>query len=76
MEIVIKTSTDHQDHETYWKLKSWETYYKQGKHHDIVYINESEIGPEIMDEVEKTKKKIDLDLPIHLSVFILNYAKL
>ena len=27
-------------------------------------------------EVEKTKKKINLDLPIHLGVFILNYAKL
>ena len=53
-------------------------------------VNESEIGTEIMDEhfysltelpngyyeVEKTKKKINLDLPIHLSVFILNYAKL
>ena len=60
------------------------------KHHDIVYVNESEIGAEIMDnhfysltelpnsyyEVEKTKQKIILDLPIHLSVFILNYAKL
>ena len=60
------------------------------KHHDIVYVNESVIGTEIMDElfysltelpndyyeVEKTKKKINLDLPIHLGVFILNYAKL
>ena len=60
------------------------------KHHDIVYVSESEIGTEIMDEhfynltelpdgyceVEKTKKKINLDLPIHLGVFILNYAKL
>ena len=60
------------------------------KHRDIVYVNESEIGIEIMDEhffnltelpdgyyeVEKTKKKINLDLPIDLSVFILNYAKL
>ena len=27
-------------------------------------------------EVEKTKKKINLDLPIHIGVFILNYAKL
>ena len=58
------------------------------KHHDILYVNESEIGSEIMDEhfynvtelpdgyyeVEKTKKKINLDLPIHLGVFILNYA--
>ena len=53
------------------------------KHHDIVYINESEISTEIIGhhfhemtelpdgyyEVEKTKKKINLD-------FILNYAKL
>ena len=60
------------------------------KHHDIVYVNESAIGIEIMDEhffnltelpdsyyeVEKTKKKINLDLPIHLGAFILNYAKL
>ena len=59
------------------------------KHHDIVYVNESEISTEIIDnhfydmtelpdgyyEVEKTKKKINLDLPIHISVFILNYAK-
>ena len=63
---------------------------KKEKHHDIVYINESEIGTEIMDkhsynltelpdyyyEVEKTEKKINLYLPIHLGVFILNYAKL
>ena len=27
-------------------------------------------------EVEKTKKKINDDLPIHIAVFILNYAKL
>ena len=60
------------------------------KHQDIVYINESEIGAENIEEhfygltelpngyyeVEKTKKKIILDLPIHLAVFILNYAKL
>ena len=57
------------------------------KHHDIVYVNEPEIATEIMDkhfcsltelpnEVEKTKKKINLNLPIHLVVFILNYAKL
>ena len=60
------------------------------KHHDIVYVNESEIGTEIMDEhfynltelpdgyyeVEKSEKKINLDLPIHLGIFILNYAKL
>ena len=60
------------------------------KHHDTVYVNESEVGTEIMDknfynltelpnsyyEVEKTKKKINLDLPIHLGVFISNYAKI
>ena len=60
------------------------------KHHDIVYVDESEISTEIIDnhfydmtelpdgyyEVEKTKKKINLDLPIHIGVFILNYAKL
>ena len=60
------------------------------KRHDIVYIDESEIGAEIIDnhfydmaelpngyyEVEKMKQKINLDLPIHLGVFILNYAKL
>ena len=61
------------------------------KHHDIVYVNESEVGTEIMDKhfynltellnsyykVEKTKKKINLDLPsIHLGVFISNCAKL
>ena len=60
------------------------------KHHDIVYVDESEIGTEITDEhfysltelpdgyyeVEKTRKKINLDLPIHLGVFILSYAKL
>ena len=60
------------------------------KHHDVIYVNENEIGEEIMDnhfydmtelpngyyKVEKTKQKINLDLPIHLGVFILNYAKL
>ena len=60
------------------------------KHHDIVYVDESEISTEIIDnhfydmtelpdgcyEVEKTKKRINLDLPIHIGVFILNYAKL
>ena len=60
------------------------------KHHDSVYVNESEIGIEIMDEhffnltelpdgyyeIEKTKKKLNLDPLIHLRVFILNYAKL
>ena len=57
------------------------------ENHDIVYVDESEIGAEIMDEhfysltelptgAEKTKKKIILDLPTHLGVFILNYAKL
>ena len=60
------------------------------KHHDIIYVNETEIGKEIMDnhfydmtelpngyyEVEKAKQNINLDLPIHLGVFILNYTKL
>ena len=60
------------------------------KHHNIVYIDESEISTEIIDnqfydmtelpdgcyEVEKWKKKISLDLSIHICVFILNYAKL
>ena len=60
------------------------------KHHDIVDVDESEITTEIMDnhfyditelpdgyyEVEKSKKKINLDLPIHIGVFMLNYAKL
>ena len=60
------------------------------KHHDVIYVNKNEIGEEIMDnhfhdmtelpngyyEVEKTKQKINLDFPIHLGVFILNYAKL
>ena len=60
------------------------------KHHDIIYVDESEICMEIIDNhfynmtelpdgyyiVEKTKKKINLDLPIHIGFFILNYAKL
>ena len=60
------------------------------KHHDIVYVDQSKISTEIMDEhfysltelpngyyeVENTKKKINLNLTIHLGVFILNYAKL
>ena len=60
------------------------------KHHDIVYVDESEISTEIIDnhfydmtelpdgyyEMEKMKKKINLNLPIHIGVFILNYAKL
>ena len=58
------------------------------KHHDIVYADESEISTEIIDnlfqdmtelpdgyyKIEKTKK-VNLDLPIHIGVFILNYAK-
>ena len=60
------------------------------KHQGIVYVHESEIGVKIMDEhfygltelpngyseVEKTKKKIILDLGIHFGVSILNYGKL
>ena len=59
------------------------------KHHDIDFVNESQVGQEIMDpnffdltelpggfyKVEKTKKKISLDLPVHIGVFILNYTK-
>ena len=62
----------------------------KAEHHDIVYVDESEISTEIIDnhfydmtelpdgyyEVEKTTKKINPDVPIHIGVFILNYAKL
>ena len=64
--------------------------YQRKKDDDIVYVDESEISTEIIDnhfynmtelpdgyyEVEKTKNKINHELPIHISVFILNYAKL
>ena len=60
------------------------------KHHDIHYVNDRQIGEYIMDnhfygltelpggyyEIEQTKSSIVLDLPIHIGVFILNYAKL
>ena len=60
------------------------------KHHDILYVNDRQVGEYIMDnhffgltelpdgyyEVEQTKLKFALDLPIHTGVFILNYAKL
>ena len=53
------------------------------EHHDIVYADESKISTEIIDnhfydltelpdsyyEVEETKKKIHLDLPIHICVY-------
>ena len=53
------------------------------KHHDIIYVNESEISTEIKNnhfydmtelpngyyEVEKTKKKINLNLPIHIGSY-------
>ena len=62
----------------------------KGKHHDIVYVDESETGRQIINphfydmtelpdgdyEVEKTEKKINLNIPIHVGVFILNYVKL
>ena len=62
----------------------------QEKHHVIIYVNESQVGQEIMDnhlydltelpdgfyDMEKAKKSINLTLPIHLGVFILNYTKL
>ena len=54
-----------------------------------MHVNEPEIGIGIMDnhfhnltevpdgyyEVENLKRKINLNLPIHLGVFILNYAR-
>ena len=60
------------------------------KHRDILYGNDSQVGecimnnhffgltelPDIYYEVEQTKLKIVLDLPIHISVFILHYVKL
>ena len=60
------------------------------KDHDIHYVNDRQIGEYIMDkhfygltelpggyyEIEQTKLSIVLDLPIHIGVFILNYAKL
>ena len=60
------------------------------KHHDIIYVDESEIGRRIISphfydltelqdgyyEVERTKPSINLNIPIHIGVFILNYAKL
>ena len=60
------------------------------KHHDILYANDHQVEEYIMDnhffgltelpdgyyEVEQTKLKIVLNLPIHFGVFILNYAKL
>ena len=60
------------------------------KHHDIIYVDESEIGRQIISphfydmtelpdgyyEVERTKPSINLNIPIHAGVFILNYAKL
>ena len=60
------------------------------KHHDILYVNDSQVGeyiiynhffgltelPDGYYEVEQTKSMIVLDLPIHIGVFILNYAKL
>ena len=56
------------------------------KHHDIVYVDESEISTGIIDnhfydvtelpdgyyEVERTKQKSNLDFPINIGVFILN----
>ena len=60
------------------------------KHYDIIYVDESEIGRQIIsphfydmtelpdryNEVETTKPSINLNIPIHIGVFILNYAKL
>ena len=60
------------------------------KHRDIIYVDEVEIGRQIISphfydmtelpdgyyEVERTKVSINLNIPIHVGVFILNYAKL
>ena len=47
------------------------------KHHDIVYVDESEISTEIKDNHFYDMTELpDGDLPIHIGVFILNYAKL
>ena len=60
------------------------------KHHDIIYVDEPETGRQIISphfydmtelpdgyyEVERTKPSINLNIPIHVGVFILNYAKL
>ena len=59
-------------------------------HHDICYVDSNQIASGIMDpnfynlaelspdffEVEKTKKELSLDLPVHIGVIIFNYAKL
>ena len=59
-------------------------------HHNIIYVDESEIGSQIISphffdmtelpdgyyEVERTKPLINLNIPIHVGVFILSYAKL
>ena len=60
------------------------------KYPDILYVNDRQVGEYIMDnhffgltelpdgyyEVEQTKSKIVMDLPIHIGIFIINYAKL
>ena len=60
------------------------------KHHDIIYVDESETGRQIISlhfydmtelpdsyyEVERTKVSINLNIPNHVGIFILNYAKL
>ena len=60
------------------------------KHRDLCFADEHQIGTEIMDpnfynlselepgfyKIEKTKKELVLDLPVHFGVFILNYGKL
>ena len=60
------------------------------KHHDIIYVDESEIVRQIISlhfydvtqlpdgyyEVERTKPSINVNIPIHAGIFILNYAKL
>ena len=76
-----------------WKLEgneSYSTLINKKRHHDIIYVNESEIGRQIISphfydmtespdgyhEVERIKPSINLGIAIHVSVFILNNAKI
>ena len=60
------------------------------KHHDIIYVDGLEIGQQIISphfynmselpdgyyEAERTKPSINLNIPIHVGVFILKYTEL
>ena len=83
--LIAETTMELIGNSSYRKLTT-----NKEKHHDILHVDQSEIGTEIMDkhfynltelpngyyEVEETKRKVNLNLPIHLGVFILNFAKL